>query len=44
MFIFRLLALILLWKYIRDEYNGINDESINFSSNNGERSPANFIA
>jgi len=44
MTVFRLLVLILLWKYIKDEYNSINDESINFSSNDGELSPASFIA
>ncbi len=44
MIIFRLLTLLLLWKYIKDEYNGIHDEPIIFSSDDGERSTATFIA
>jgi hypothetical protein len=44
MIIFRLLTLLLLWKYIKDEYNSIHDEPINFSSDDGERSTATFIA
>ncbi len=41
MIIFRLLALILLWKYVKDEYN---DESMDFSGNDGERSTGTFVA
>jgi hypothetical protein len=44
MLILRLLTLILLWKYITDEYNGNYDESMNFSINDGERSTASVIA
>jgi hypothetical protein len=41
---FRLVALILLWKYVKDEYKGNNDETMNYSDTNGERSTATFIA
>jgi hypothetical protein len=44
MIIFRLLALFLLWKYVKDEYNGNNDESMNFSGVDGERSTGTFTA
>ncbi len=44
MIIFRLLTLFLLWQYIKDEYKGINDESLNFSNNDDDQSTTNSIA
>lgn len=38
MTILRLIALLLLWKYIREEYKNISEESKNFSKDNGQRS------
>ncbi|CAF0764723.1 unnamed protein product [Adineta steineri] len=42
--IFRLLALLLLWKYIKDEYHDNNNETMDYSTTDGKRSTANFIA
>jgi hypothetical protein len=44
MMILRLLALFLLWKYIQDEYNINQDEPINFSNDDDERSTTTSMA
>jgi hypothetical protein len=43
MIIFRLLTLILLWKYVKDEYDVYNDELMNNSGMDGESSTGNYI-
>ena len=42
--IFRLLVLFFLWRYIKDEYKGENDEEIDILSNDGERSTTTTLA
>jgi hypothetical protein len=44
MMILRLITLILLWIYIRDEYSGYIEEPMDISDMNGERSTATFTA
>jgi hypothetical protein len=43
MIILRILALILLWKYIKDEYNDNKDEKMTANDTDGERSTTTFI-
>ncbi|UJR30878.1 hypothetical protein I4U23_018390 [Adineta vaga] len=44
MIILRILILILLWKYIKEEYSNSNNETTNHSGTNNERSATNSIA